>query len=167
MSIFCMWFGLDPGDWHDGTHAEAVATVPHGCPAVIRVVGTTAHPGAVATVPHGCLALIRAIGTTDGFQQRFLPSGTPDRHAIDRGYARRTAALRGAAGSRRYREGCRHNGLLEIAPRFGAAPAASRTCRVGWLPGMGHALSVNYYWHMLAVHKGAAYNAQYTMERIQ
>jgi hypothetical protein len=114
-----MWFGRDPGDWHDGTHAEAVATVPHGCPAVIRVVGTTAHPGAVATVPHGCLALIRAIGTTDGFQQRFLPSGTPDRHAIDRGYARRTAALRALLAGVQIRRADGTTGVGESRPGWG------------------------------------------------
>jgi hypothetical protein len=32
---------------------------------VIRAFGTTAHPEAVATVPHGCPATIRAIGTTE------------------------------------------------------------------------------------------------------
>jgi hypothetical protein len=80
-----------------------------GCPALIRVIGTTAHPGAVATVPHGCPALIRASGTTGRWSARSLA-----RHAGSgrkgRGYARRTSALRGAAGRRGDQKSCRHRG---------------------------------------------------------
>jgi hypothetical protein len=74
-----------------------------GCPALIQVIGTTAHPGAVATVPHGCPALIRASGTTGRWSARSLA-----RHAGSgrkgRGYARRTGTLRAllaAVGSSR------------------------------------------------------------------
>jgi hypothetical protein len=91
-------------------HAGAVTTVPHGCPAVIRAGGTTAHAGAVATVPHGCPAMIRAIGTTDRFRQRFLPSGTPDRHATGRGLRPPNGNITRAAGRREDQKGRRHNG---------------------------------------------------------
>jgi hypothetical protein len=42
---------------------------------LIRAVGTTAHPGTVATVPHGCPAVIRATGTTVR-RESSLPSRT-------------------------------------------------------------------------------------------
>jgi hypothetical protein len=86
-------------------HPGAVATVPHGCLALIRAGGTTAHSGGVTTVPHGCPALIRTGDITGHGRQQSPLSSTLDRRATGRGYARRTLALRGAAGSRQKRYG--------------------------------------------------------------
>jgi hypothetical protein len=146
--IFFMGCGLDPGRWHHGAPG-AVIPVPHGCPATIRAIGTTAHAGAVATVPHGCPASIRAIGTTGYGGQESPPAGTPDRHATGRGYARRTLALRGAAGRRRKRYRRRHT------------RASVDRAQVG-----GCASSVAYMPCWVAVHMIKSVTVMYILQRL-
>jgi hypothetical protein len=97
--IFFMWFGRDPGGWHDGAFGSRRHR-PAQVPALIRVMGTTAHPGAVATVPHPGSAVIRAVGTTGLFWH--------DHHRTTRQIGQEQPWIRppngtvtGAAGSRR------------------------------------------------------------------
>jgi hypothetical protein len=88
ISIFFMSFGLDPGEWHHGASRSR-----HHCPAPVSGL----DPGDQHT--------------SDLFSERSPLPRTPDRHARGRGYARRTLALRGAAGRRREWYGWWHNGL--------------------------------------------------------
>jgi hypothetical protein len=110
--IFLMSFGLDPGDRHDGTFGSC-----HHRPA--RVSGL--DPG-------------------DRHDGRFSAAGTPAWHvgsARTRPWRRPPnvgITRRCWLPSRAVKADGTH-GPPEIAPRVGAAPAASRTCGVGWLPG--------------------------------
>jgi hypothetical protein len=124
-----MSFGLAPGSWHHGAPG-AVATVPHGGSATIRAIRTTAHAGAIATVPHRCPAVIRAVGTTGRCRGRHHRPARRIRmdQAVDTPAERWHYAALLAGGGSGMAEGT--HGPTTIAPRLGAAPAASRTCSV-------------------------------------
>jgi hypothetical protein len=92
--ILFIWFGRDPGGWHHGAsgsrrHRSARVSSPDPGDRHHGASGSRRHRSARVSSPDP-----GDRHETDGFQQRFLPSGTPDRHAIGRGYARRTGTLR-------------------------------------------------------------------------